>query len=158
MTMKTRAEEMANWFEAATRDNGDAFTKTRDGAPEWVRDVIHAAHGVHDLMPDDWTYGITRAAVDWISDADDDADMEDGASDFAESEVEVYTSQLLDWLAGPLHRIELADEALEDGAEGIAHAARQAQAEEARGIFAAVVEALAGLDDEDDEDDEGAAA
>jgi hypothetical protein len=77
-------------FETRTRDNGETFVALTDDAPEWLRDAVYDAHG--GLLPDDWTYAACSNLLDLLAECDDvDADP------YFDDDVDVYTSDLLDW-------------------------------------------------------------
>ena len=44
-TPQELARELSNAFEGVTRPNGDTIRALKSGSPEWMRDVIHEAHG-----------------------------------------------------------------------------------------------------------------
>ena len=117
-TVQVLASDAYAWFETATRggediESGDndaqRYTRCKDGAPEWVTDLVHAGHG--DFLPDDWRYDAIRSALEFISETDD---PEDGAGEWADSNVDVYTGARLAWLASNLRRADYCDEALQD--------------------------------------------
>lgn len=109
-TMQTLAGEAYGWMETATRgDSGrdeDRYTRIRDGAPQWVTDLVYAAHG-GDFLPDDWRYQSIASALEFMSDVDD---LEDSASEWSDANVDVYTGARLLWLASNLQRPSYCDE------------------------------------------------
>lgn len=109
-TIEELAGEAAGWFDTAERADGKRFVRTRDGAPEWVADIVREAHG--DFLPDDWRYQVIWDAVAHIEEFGDDEDI---AFQFADSHVDVYTSDRLAWLASNLNRASYCDEAQEEG-------------------------------------------
>jgi len=93
--MKAVAEYAAGYFETAKREEGGTFTRTKTDTPSWITDLVRKAHG--DLLPDDWKYDCIEAALDHIA--------EDGSEDpgeFADGYVDVYTSDLQEWLSSHL--------------------------------------------------------
>ncbi len=77
-----------------------------DNAPQWAVDVVRKAHG--DMMPDDWRYHVIRAACEYLSeDRDDD-------HEFADGQVDVYTSDRTAWLASSLDRVAYVVDAAAD--------------------------------------------
>jgi hypothetical protein len=73
--LQIRAAEAAAWLEPALRDENDpesSFIRLRDGAPEWVRDLVHAAHG--EFLPDDWRYDKIQEALLFIAENEDAED------------------------------------------------------------------------------------
>lgn len=103
------AKVAAQSFEVATRDNGDEFYHITDGSPEWVTDLVHAAHG-SDFLPDDYRYKWAADACEWIAESDDPDDV----GEFADSAVDVYTGRRLAWLASNLNRPSYCDDAVAD--------------------------------------------
>jgi hypothetical protein len=79
----------------------------RDDAPQWAIDVVRKAHG--DMMPDDWRYHVIRAACEYLTEDRDDDDHE-----FADGQVDVYTSDRTAWLASSLDRVAYVVDAAAD--------------------------------------------
>lgn len=103
-TIQEVAGEAAGWFEGATRPDGSSFRRVKDGAPEWVTELVRSAHG--DFLPEDWRYDKIEDALNYIAGADDPED----SADFADSAVDVYTSDRISWLASNLRRASYCDE------------------------------------------------
>jgi hypothetical protein len=85
------------------RDTARDILVPADGAPQWLTDLCHHAHG--DMMPDDWKYEFIQDAL---------AAIEDGAD---EDRIDLdalypYTADRLDWLASHLDRPGYCDEAV----------------------------------------------
>lgn len=114
-TIQDKAREAAHWFEQTKRDPSDDdsyYVRRKDDAPEWVTDLVYAAHhGWTDWLPDDYRYKWTWYALDAIAQADD---PEDGASEFADGAVDVYTNRLNAWLGSNLNRVSYVDDAREE--------------------------------------------
>jgi hypothetical protein len=114
MEIQEVAAEAAKWFETAKRpgldveDDGLRFTRTKDNAPEWIGEMCHEAHG--PMLPDDWRYDCIRAAVDWIAEGNDS----DDSGEFADGQVDAYTSARLDWLGSSAYRQGYVDEAIQE--------------------------------------------
>jgi hypothetical protein len=117
-TIQDRAREASEWFETATRESGDEFLRLRDGRPEWVQDLVFAAHGAGEFMPDDYRYRYTFEALEAIAESDD---PEDGAHEFADEAVDVYTGARLGWLASNLRRPSYCDTARDEFGEQLGH-------------------------------------
>lgn len=108
-SIQDKAREAAEWFESAERVEGDEpsrYVRTKDGCPEWVTELVYAAHG--DFLPDDWRYSIIQDALEMIADSDD---PEDAAGEFADGAVDAYTSDRLAWLSSNLNRAGYCDDA-----------------------------------------------
>ena len=160
MSVQTLAGEAYGWFETATRDNGDRFDRTKDGAPEWIRDLCMEAHG--DMLPDDYRYAMIRSALECISEADD---PEDAAHEWADAEVSVYNAARAAWLASHLDRGGYCDEAIsqfgtpdgyDDGVYGIIAQGWYMEASEVYGLVLRFLEEKDdGEEDEDEDEDEG---
>lgn len=111
-TVQDLADEAYSWFETAYRVPGDddsAYTRCRDGRPEWVAELVYAAHG--EMFPDDWRYDAIRSCLGAIH--DDDLG-EDDATEWADGHVDVYTGRRFAWLASNLLRSGYCDEAVEE--------------------------------------------
>jgi hypothetical protein len=147
MTIQDKAREAYEWFEIATRDDERSYVRTKDGRPEWVQDLVFAAHG--EFMPEDWRYQKIMEALGFIADSDD---PEDTSYEFAGGAVDVYTSARLAWLASNLNRASYCDEAIEngmvDGEAGVVEIIGAGQYEEAGEIFSLVLSELEKYADE----------
>jgi hypothetical protein len=151
--VEAKAQEAYDCFETATRpgNDGERFDRVKDGSPEWVTELVHAAHG--DFLPDDWRYACIRAALEFIADSDE---PEDGAGEFADGHVDVYNAARVAWLGSSIHRGAYCDEALAelgpvDADSGVYGLVGLGQYMEASEVYALVVEALEDVDaDEDD--------
>lgn len=108
-TVQQLARELADAFEGTERANGDEIRILRDGSPEWMREVVHTAHG--DMFPDDYRYEAIENAAEHIAEAED---PEEGAHDFADGAVDVYNGARLAWLASHGDRAGYVDEAREE--------------------------------------------
>ena len=153
MTVSELAGEAGGYFETAKRLNGDDFTRTKDGTPEWVKELVYKAHG--DLLPDDWRYACVAAALEHLS--DEDADPDDGRHEFADAYVDVYTSALTAWLGSNVYRPGYCDEAAKELGSSDSDTLKRiqlgqyAEAEEVYGLVLEALEERAGeLEDEDD--------
>jgi hypothetical protein len=144
MTITELAREAADYFETATRDNGEIFVRRRDDTPEWVQDLIQEAHG--QFFPDDWRYQAISRVLDEIADRDvetadeirnDDAEIADGLTD-------IYTGSLIQWLGSNLSRTGYVDDATEElGYPGsIVQAMQYGQLAEYREIIESVAQSL----------------
>lgn len=147
-TINELAEESLEWFVTDTRDDGEKFTKTKDGRPKWLTDLIFTAHG--DMMPDDHRYKFIEEALELI--ADQDADI-----DCPEIEADIYTSDLTKWLNSRNDRVYYLSEALEnsDITDGF-QLLMMAQSIEREEIYYSVLNSLRELckDQEDEEEQE----
>lgn len=95
--------------------NGQRITVLKDDAPEWVTDAVYAAHGGN--MPDDDIYAAAASIAEALDAAgcDDVDDLRDATHEIADSLVDVYTSELLGWLARDSSRLDYVDEAAREG-------------------------------------------
>ena len=97
------------WFTGGKRDNGDTFRKLKDGAPEWLSDLVREAHG--DMMPDDYRYGMIEGAIDAIAEGDEDE--EDAAYRFSEGVPHDSNFQRFRWVQSHGSRPWYVDQANE---------------------------------------------
>jgi hypothetical protein len=120
-TLSELAGYAYGWFETAERTGGETFVRLRDGAPEWISDLVTRAHG--DMLPDDHKYQMIKTTLGGIHDsgADDRDSLEhDGGHDYInESCVSPYTGSRLAWLSSNLSRVGYIEEFYEEfGGEG----------------------------------------
>jgi hypothetical protein len=131
-----------NAFERIERGE-DYITTLKDDAPEWVRDLVRAAHG--DMLPDDWRYDAIRSAL-WVHIHNDEShDLDEMGTEWADGYGDVYTGARLKWLASNLNRPAYCDEAREEGlsaGEDIVELIGAGQYMEAREVWGLVVTAL----------------
>ena len=109
ITFVTLARALAAAFEHRTRDNGEPYCALRDGSPEWMADMVYAAHG--GMMPNDWRYrAIANAAAAMGELLEDDSDAYSVPPD-AYTEPDPYTSDRIAWLGSHIARPGYCDEA-----------------------------------------------
>lgn len=147
-TVNELAREALEWFESGTRDSGEKFVKTKYGRPDWLGNLIFAAHG--DMMPDDYRYKFIEEALDLIANQDIDLDC-------PEIEADIYTSDLTKWLHSRNDRVYYLTEALETfGMKDGFQALQSAQIIEKEEVYWSVLENLRELckDQEDEEEQE----
>lgn len=139
-TVQDVAREAASWFEVAKRGDDD-FTRCKDGRPEWVSDLVYAAHD--SMFPDDWRYASVSSALEFIAES---SDPEDEGGEWADGNVDVYTGARLAWLASNLNRAGYCDEAVEefssDGSAGIVERIGLGQYAESSEIYGSVLSSL----------------
>jgi len=127
------AAEAYGFLEWGKRSDGSKYVCRKNGSPEWVTDLCRDAHG--DSFPDDWIYEQIANCLESIL----DNDCEDDARDAAESAVDVYDTDLLDWAKG---RGWYVDDAIRDGAEDLSSAIMMGQQTMIGEIFYAIVSFL----------------
>jgi len=149
------AGEAYDWFETAYRgdDPDEPFVRTKDGAPEWVKDLAREAHG--EMFPDDWRYDAIQNACGAIHDASEGSYTGDVGSEFADSAVDVYNAARFNWLASNIQRQFYVDDAVSDFGHdperGVTDAIGLGQYQEATEIFYSVATSLGEqIEDEDD--------
>lgn len=147
-TVQALAAEALEHFETRTRDDGETFIATKDGCPEWIGELVYAAHnGYVSFLPDNWRYERIRDAIAWISmlDGADDPSDSDSSNEFADDAVDVYTAARFAWLSSSLNRAGYVDDAVaEFGAEftGIVDMIGLGQYQEAAEIYSSVLDSL----------------
>lgn len=136
-TVQTLAAELSAQFEQKERNNGVKFWCKKDDAPEELTDLIHKAHG--DFMPDDWKYQFIVQALDTIAETEDEDEL-----DAPNMEPDVYTHDLLNWLASNLNRPNYVDEAVEELGHGdsITDDIGYGQMKEKEEVYYSVLESL----------------
>lgn len=153
-TTEEQIEQLAG--EALSHLGGDPFI--HDGAPEWVRSLVHAAT---QYWPDEYQRDFLTDALQAISDAHGDLDE---ASEYL-GEVGVYYSSGLAWLASDNNRLGYCDDALSEWGvssfDGVYSIIQRGMYTEQREILDAAGRFLADqadelddLDDDEPEEDE----
>jgi len=95
-----------------TRADGTKFKRLVDNHPQWMQDVIHAAHG--DRMPNDQVYRMIDRIVSDLAEQDEDSDIDTLREALYEVEPDVYTNDLTGWLHDRADNIYYLTEALEE--------------------------------------------
>jgi hypothetical protein len=115
------AEEWGKLFEVGTRKNGAEFVKLSDevhfsdGANRHpLADACMEAHQGGHMRPDDRRFATIQAAVDYLAESTEGADLSDIAHEFADGNVSVYNTDRIAWLASLLDRAEYVDEAVNE--------------------------------------------
>lgn len=150
LTARDAAREAARWFETKTREDGTSFVALRDGRPEWLVDLVRAAHG--PMLPDDRIHDLAHACVLFVRDEDD---YDDRADEWADGCCDTYSADLFEWAGSHAARLGFVEEAREEwGEEGatVLEWFQRGQYLEAREVFGSVVSSLedaaeAGLED-----------
>ena len=144
-TIRKLAVEAYCSLEWRERSDGTEHVYRKDGYPEWIKDLCRAAHG--DSFPDDWIYEQIANCLESISDNDCGND----ALEDAESAIDVYSSDLLDWARG---RGWYVDDAIRDGARTLDDAIMQGQETMIGEIFDSIVTFLSNMADDLEEEEE----
>jgi hypothetical protein len=106
----------------ADKDGDGGRWTLRDGSPDWMRDLVMDAHrdgsmgfdgvpGMGMMFPDDWRYEFIVEALDAIENASD-RDLDNGD---VRLEADIYTHDLLTWLASRIDRTSYCDDAMNEG-------------------------------------------
>ncbi len=145
-TVNELAKEALGWFIVDTRDDGEKFTKTKDGRPDWLGNLIFTAHD--GMLPDDYRYKFIESSLQYIADQDEDADD----LDCPEIKANSYTSELTKWLHSRNDRVFYLTEALEafemkDGFQAL----QMAQLREREEVYYSVLSSLRELCEEEQE-------
>lgn len=112
MTKRNVYEALRALFETRKRDDSSIFVALEDEAPEWAGDFVREAHGT-DMLPDDWRYNCITDALETLADSPD-SDPDELEHEFADN-VDVYSSDLLEWVGSHLERQGYVDEARHEG-------------------------------------------
>jgi len=69
-----------------------------DDAPQWVQDAVYEAH--QGSLPNDWVFDICKAAFDYgCKNCLTDDNLYELALQFADGEVDIYSSNIAQWYA-----------------------------------------------------------
>ena len=143
-TITQLATQMYKAFVTDKQPDGETFDKLKPKAPSWMTDVARAAHA--GMLPDDWKYEFIRDALSIL--VDHDGNLEDAREDL---EADIYTSDLLNWLASNRERMGYVEEAVNDNGwskeNGLTYAIQWGQLREKEEVLYKVHEALEGLAD-----------
>src|SRR5690606_28493130 len=99
------------WFEVAQRLDNQHYVRVKEEAPEWVGDLVRAAHDNANILPDDWRYDRIYQALSYLADTDPD---NWDAHEFADQAVDVNTADRLHWLGSHSRRAAYVDEAVDN--------------------------------------------
>ena len=155
------AKEMQDQFKLIRREDGSEIWVLKDDHPEWMQDVMYAAHSDGASLPDDTVYDLAHDCINAIAECDkeDDADTLRDAID--EIEPEYRTWQLFTWAA---RWSEYIDEVCSEFGgtmikssselEAMLRMAQSLQIERIGGLIIEALEELASDDDEEEEPEE----
>lgn len=104
--------------------------------PQWIKDMLYQVHDYGKWGPDDYKYEYAVETLDRLSEG---SDPEEGRD---ELEADIYTSDLLQWIASSIHRQYYADEALGMEPKDFVTLLMLAQVREMQEIWDVVVKAL----------------
>lgn len=109
MTLQEKIEYYEKQFKSKKRGEEDIVVFNNEC--DELHDSVYSAHG--DKMPNDWIFGtyadlLTRLTEYTINTSDD---LEEFRNEIVDGAVDIYTSDLLDWLKG---NTEYTDEVLEE--------------------------------------------
>lgn len=141
------AGEALSWFEYRKRhDNETGYWALEEGAPEWVKRLVWAAHDKGEILAEDFRYYFIVEALEAITE-----NPEEPETILAP---DIYTSELLTWLnAYPSYRINLVDAAVSDlGWNGLFEALQAGQLREKEEVLQLVREFLEKKIEEGEED------
>ena len=143
MDIQKLAEHAGNFFERKQRGEDEIYT-LKNRHPTWLYDMVFAVHDKGHWLPDDYKYQFIVEALDHLSEGMNPEEPE--------LEADVYTTDLMDWLASHRERLGIVDEAVNElgwnKEGGIETAISLGQWREKEDVFRRVVEALQGrLDD-----------
>lgn len=113
------AEIMSKAFETRKRNDGKNFYCIKDEYNihqenteySWINNIIHDAHMVDDVMPNDYIYQFIRDAVDIISECETEEEIEER---FFEIEADIYYADLFSWVSDNLNFSSYVDEAMQE--------------------------------------------
>lgn len=112
-TLATLAAAFASAFMTKAFDNGESRIVLRDGAPDWMTEIVREAHD--GMMPNDQSYSMILAVANDIDDLlsyDPETDLDDIRHERIDSLIPVYNTERTAWLASHLDRGEYVNEAI----------------------------------------------
>lgn len=143
-SIQETAKEASSYFTGLKRNDNEEIRILKDGAPEWVTDLIHKAHG--DMLPDDYRFAIIEEALDAIAESED---LDETESEYVDN-VDIYTKELTTWLGSRTDRYGWVDAGIEEYGKGdsITNDLENGQRMERREVFALVRRALESVSEE----------
>lgn len=117
MQLKQKAEYYSQYLKSKQRDNGESFVYMTDDRPQALHDAIYTAHG--DKMPDDWIFSTFADLLEKVTEYDcetvDELRDNDYDHEIIDGYVDIYTHELLQWLASDVDNLEYLAQAALDG-------------------------------------------
>jgi hypothetical protein len=117
MNTKQLAEHYADYFKSIDVVDGTSRIILKDDAPSKLRDAVREAHG--DKMPNDFIYATFADLLQRVTDYDVETvdRLRDQGHDheIVDGYVDVYTHDLLQWLASDIDNLEYLAQAAQDG-------------------------------------------
>ena len=104
--------DLDNALVTDTRADGTKFKRLVDNHPQWMQDVIRAAHG--DRMPNDQVYRMIARIVSNLAEQDEDSDIDTLREALYDVKPDIYTNDLTGWLHDRTDNIHYLTEALEE--------------------------------------------
>src|SRR5690606_30515781 len=105
MTVQELAREALRYFIRKRREDGSEYVAVTKDRPEWVHQMVYAAHNDGEILPDDWRYEFVLESLYAIEDSDPD--------ELDELELEADSSPL-EWFISSMRRVAYVDEAIEE--------------------------------------------
>lgn len=112
-TIKELAVEVLAKFVRMERTGGKGFWSIQGdirGSDEWIVEMCRNAH--NGMLPDDYKYEFVYDALSDIANLSDDATAEDARD--LQPEADIYTADLLSWLASNNTRVNYCDQYAEE--------------------------------------------
>jgi hypothetical protein len=114
MNYQEKAEKYLKFFEYKKRGE-DTIVILKDNAPAELQESVHNAHG--DRLPSDWIYDKYESILSSISDYDS-KELDDIRAEIVDGLVDVYTSNLTEWLNDDNRNVYYLSEALAEYGDG----------------------------------------
>jgi hypothetical protein len=110
-----KAEKALTFFIEGKRIySEDTFVYLNEKAPEELRQAVKNAHG--DSFPNDFVYGTFVDLLQKVTEYDDQRhNIEDIRHEIVESECDIYTHDLTEWLADDINNVGYLTEVMEEG-------------------------------------------
>lgn len=105
MTVQELAREALRYFIRKRREDGSEYVAVMDYRPEWVLQMVYAAHNDGEILPDDWRYEFVLESLYAIADSDPD--------ELDELELEADSAPM-EWFSSSMRRVAYVDEAIEE--------------------------------------------
>lgn len=114
MTLQKKIEKYSSYFEVGTRNDESKYTFLKDDAPTKLKDAVRKAHG--DRFPDDFVYDTFSGLLERLSEytIDSIGDIENYRHEIVDAYVDIYTHDLIKWLASDINNVYYMTQAIEE--------------------------------------------
>lgn len=117
MTLSEKIQQYSDSFESKTRKGDETYTVLKYNRAEELHESVFQAHG--DRMPSDWIFATYADLMQRLTEYEINSldDVEEYRHEIVDGYVDVYTSDITQWLADDIRNVNYITDALESGVE-----------------------------------------